>query len=69
MLEKVCTVSVQVEGMVGTPPPGGDDSDDGLGDLGFAEPEPANLEEVYMGELASLQIGTFDSTLPRAYNR
>ena len=35
----------------------------------FSAPEPPDLEEAYRSALRPLQFGTFDSTLPRAYNR
>ena len=51
------------------PPEGGapEAGDESL--LEFSEPEPPDLEEVYTSALRPLQFGTFDCTLPRAYNR
>ena len=37
--------------------------------LEFSDPEPADLEEAYKSALQPLQFGTFDSSLPRAYNK
>ena len=58
-----------MEGIQGASQQGRDDSASSLEGLGFAEPEAEDLEGAYKRELGPLQIGTFDSSLPRAYNR
>jgi hypothetical protein len=60
---------LQVKEMGAAPPSVMEGQDSLVQDLGFAEPQPDDLEHLYKESLAPLQIGTFDSSLPRAYNR